>query len=239
VTLQARLEALAAAIRNKINAMMPRLQPQGGTQGQALVKTTADDYASAWTTLTKTSVGLANVDNVSDADKPISTLTQNALNGKLATSHAGSGGSAHANAVAGGLAGFMTGADKSKLDQLGQSATITFVIDAGTSAITTGPKGMLQIPFPCTITGWTLLADQAGSCVLDIWKTNFAAAPPQLANSITGSAKPTLSNTQTASSSGVASWATAIAADDVLRFNIDSAATITRLTLSLKVTRTG
>ena len=35
-------------------------------------------------TLTKADVGLSNVDNTSDADKPISTATQSALNGKEA-----------------------------------------------------------------------------------------------------------------------------------------------------------
>lgn len=35
--------------------------------------------------ITKANVGLGNVDNTSDADKPISTATQTALNGKLAT----------------------------------------------------------------------------------------------------------------------------------------------------------
>lgn len=38
-------------------------------------------------TLTKSDVGLANVDNTSDANKPISTATQTALNGKSDTGH--------------------------------------------------------------------------------------------------------------------------------------------------------
>lgn len=38
-------------------------------------------------------------------------------------SHVGSGGTAHANAVAGGAAGFMTGADKTKLDGIAAGAT--------------------------------------------------------------------------------------------------------------------
>jgi len=38
-------------------------------------------------THTKSEVGLANVDNTSDANKPISTATQTALNGKAASSH--------------------------------------------------------------------------------------------------------------------------------------------------------
>lgn len=37
--------------------------------------------------VTKTQVGLGSVDNTSDADKPISTLTQTALNGKSDTTH--------------------------------------------------------------------------------------------------------------------------------------------------------
>ena len=53
--------------------------PVGGTTSQVLNKTSATDYATGWTTLTKSSVGLANVDNTTDAAKPISTATQTAL----------------------------------------------------------------------------------------------------------------------------------------------------------------
>jgi hypothetical protein len=38
-------------------------------------------------TLTKTDVGLDNVDNTSDANKPVSTATQTALNGKANSTH--------------------------------------------------------------------------------------------------------------------------------------------------------
>ncbi|HVW22984.1 MAG TPA: hypothetical protein VHB51_00650 [Candidatus Saccharimonadales bacterium] len=40
-----------------------------------------------WQTLDKTAVGLSNVDNTSDLNKPISTATQNALNTKLTASN--------------------------------------------------------------------------------------------------------------------------------------------------------
>jgi hypothetical protein len=43
----------------------------------------------SWQTLDKTAVGLANVDNTSDANKPISTATQTALNAKADTSALG------------------------------------------------------------------------------------------------------------------------------------------------------
>lgn len=41
----------------------------------------------------------------------------------LTTAHAGTGGAAHANVVAGGAAGFMTGTDKTKLDGIATGAT--------------------------------------------------------------------------------------------------------------------
>lgn len=46
----------------------------------------------SWQTLDKTAVGLGNVDNTSDASKPISTLTQTALNAKEGTITAGTTG---------------------------------------------------------------------------------------------------------------------------------------------------
>lgn len=46
-----------------------------------LVKASATDYDTQWADApNKNSLGLGNVDNTSDADKPISTATQTALN---------------------------------------------------------------------------------------------------------------------------------------------------------------
>ena len=52
----------------------------------------------AWSVLTKTTVGLGNVDNTSDLNKPVSTATQTALSGKLSTT----GGSISGNLIVGG-----------------------------------------------------------------------------------------------------------------------------------------
>lgn len=43
--------ALAAAIRNKINEMMPRLLPSGGTTGQVLAKASGTAYNVSWQTI--------------------------------------------------------------------------------------------------------------------------------------------------------------------------------------------
>lgn len=50
-----------------------------GTAGQFLTVNTGAT-APEWATITKSTVGLSNVDNTSDANKPVSTATQTALN---------------------------------------------------------------------------------------------------------------------------------------------------------------
>lgn len=91
--------------------------PLGGTTGQVLTKASDADNDTVWqdegssavtsvagrtgdVVLTKTDVGLANVDNTSDANKPISTATQTALNAKSATTYVDSQDSAEAAARA-------------------------------------------------------------------------------------------------------------------------------------------
>lgn len=117
------------------------------------------------------------------------------------------------------------------------TGTVTYVIDGGGSTITTGIKGDLTIPFACTINEWTLLADQSGSVVVDIWKDTYANYPPTVADTITASAKPTISTATKGQSSTLTGWTTSITAGDTLRFNVDSITTCQRVTLSLKVTR--
>ena len=84
--------------------------PVGGTAGQVLAKSSSTDYDTEWTDtytpteidnllddkanladptftgtvsgITKSMVGLGNVDNTSDANKPVSSATQTALNAK-------------------------------------------------------------------------------------------------------------------------------------------------------------
>ena len=58
----------------------------GGAPNQVLRKFTGADYDTQWHTLAKTDVGLGNVDNTTDANKPISTATAAALALKAPTS---------------------------------------------------------------------------------------------------------------------------------------------------------
>lgn len=116
-------------------------------------------------------------------------------------------------------------------------AVISFIIDGGGSVITTGVKGDLEIPFACTINKATLLADQSGSIVVDIWKDTYANYPPTVADTITASAKPTISSATKSQDSTLTGWTTSVSAGDTLRFNVDSITTCTRVLVSLKVTK--
>jgi hypothetical protein len=117
-------------------------------------------------------------------------------------------------------------------------SALSVVLDGGGAAITTGVKLDIEVPFACTITANRLFADQSGSIVIDIWKDTYANFPPTVADTITASAKPTLSAASKSQDTTLTGWTTAIAAGDVLRFNVDSAATVTRVTLSLTISRT-
>jgi hypothetical protein len=115
------------------------------------------------------------------------------------------------------------------------SGALGITIDGAGSAITTGIKGDLLVPFACTIQSAVLLADQTGSVVIDIWADSYGNSPPTDADSITASAPPTLSSAAKSEDTTLTGWTTNIAANTVLRFNVDSASTITRVTLVLKV----
>ncbi len=115
------------------------------------------------------------------------------------------------------------------------TTTLTFIIDGGGSAITTGQKGHLEIPFACTINQVTLLADTSGSIVIDVWKDTYANFPPTDADSITASAVPTITTATKSQDATLTGWTTAVVAGDILAFNVDSCTTITRCTVSLRV----
>lgn len=120
-----------------------------------------------------------------------------------------------------------------------KATSISFVIDGGGAAITTGVVGDLLVPYACTISKATLQADQSGSIVVDIWKLAFATStPPTVANTITASALPTLSSAQSKQDTTLTGWTTSVSANDQFRFNVNSATTVQRVTLSLECDKT-
>jgi len=118
---------------------------------------------------------------------------------------------------------------------------IEYVIDGGGLVLGTGPQGYLEIPFGCTINRVTLLADQTGYIVVDIWKSSYANFPPGATNTITSGDTPVLQNAKSFQDSTLTNWTTSIAAGDILAFNVTGPTGptgATRVTVALKATRT-
>ena len=116
--------------------------------------------------------------------------------------------------------------------------SIQFVIDGGGSAITTGIKGDLEIPFKCEIIAVRLFADQAATAVIDIWSDSFANYPPLVGDSITASAQPSLSASDKSEDTTLTGWTTSIPQGNTLRYNVDSNDVAERITVSLTVIKT-
>lgn len=116
-----------------------------------------------------------------------------------------------------------------------REATINVIIDGAGAVIASGVKGDIEIPFPLVVLGWTLLADQSGSIVIDLWKDTYANYPPTVADTVTGTEKPTLASTIKNQDLTLTSWNRVWASGDIVRFNVDSAATILRISLSIRV----
>lgn len=155
----------------------------------------------------------------------------------------GPAGSAGADGAPGSIGppGFSEpGEDGMVLPSIAPPPTIDLVISMGGSSLSTGiVKGAdVHADFAFTIMQWTLLADAAGSLVVDVWKAPYASFPPTVANTITAAAKPTLSAANKNKSATLTGWTTTVNEGDVLRFNVDSVATVTAATLILKVIKT-
>jgi hypothetical protein len=93
-----------------------------------------------------------------------------------------------------------------------------------------------------TINQVTMLADQTGSIVVDIWKCTYSAfdagsTHPVVGDSITASDIPTISSGVKLQDSALTSWNTTIAAGSVLAFNVKSVASCQRVVIDLKTTR--
>ena len=108
---------------------------------------------------------------------------------------------------------------------------LPFFISGGGSAITTGAKGFMPIPFAATVTGWSIIGDQSGSIQIDITRANNAVPAASI---VGGGTKPNLTSQQFVGNTAPASWtSTSLAAQDYLGFTVSSVATVTQVTLTL------
>ena len=106
---------------------------------------------------------------------------------------------------------------------------VTF--DGQGGVVSVGKTDWVFIPYNCTITGWVITGDQVGSCVIDVWKSTYAAFPPTAANSIAGSEKPTLASARTNSDLSLSPPWAAVTAGDCIMFYVDSCSVLTKINL--------
>jgi len=114
-----------------------------------------------------------------------------------------------------------------------RTSTFGCSVNGGGFAPLTGIIGYTVIPYDGVIAGWSIVSDVVGSCVIDVWKA--AGTIPTVANTITGTEKPTLTAQQLNSDNVLTTWSVAVTAGDVIGFNLDSVSTLTSVNLIIKI----
>ena len=98
---------------------------------------------------------------------------------------------------------------------------------------TTATKRSLRVPVTGTILKATIIGDVSGSASVDVRKSTYASYPTT--SSIAASAKPTLASSQKSEDATLTGWTTAVSANDMLEFVLDSVTTITAVTVMLEM----
>ena len=104
---------------------------------------------------------------------------------------------------------------------------------SSTSPITTGEKGRKVVPYKGVIIGWKLIADQSTTTELDVWKANNSI--PTVSGTIVGSAYPSLTAAELATSTTLTGWTTTVNPDDVFVLNVNSNDNATYILLELDI----
>lgn len=114
--------------------------------------------------------------------------------------------------------------------------TLNFIIDGGGSVITTGVKGNVVLDADYTFNGWTIVSDLSGSIVVDVRRSTFGSFPStnvDAGTTIVTGALPTLTTARIAENLAITT--VDLSARDILEFEVNSATTITRVTVALRL----
>lgn len=99
--------------------------------------------------------------------------------------------------------------------------------------ITTGLKGVINIPVNCTIIRWILMADVAGSIQFDVVVSNPLITYPPVA-SIVAAAPPALVADDFNENTSLVGWTIAMTTNNVMGFSVTSVSgALTRVTLQI------
>lgn len=123
---------------------------------------------------------------------------------------------------------------------------VCITVDGGTSTITNGVKGSIQVDFNGEIIGWSATADVVGDIEIDVSKASSYPPdePPTIPDpdldKISASAPILIVGAKSAAenAAGVASWNTEIFQWDVLQFTVVAATAIKRVTVVVRIQET-
>lgn len=140
-----------------------------------------------------------------------------------------------------GLYEKMTLTDMQAAAQAGLPCAIELTVDAGGQPLQPGISPYIEIPFDMILTSAVMMLDKNGSAVVEPWVcTKVAFNPPALpttANKISGTHPMTIAAGVLSEDDALTGWTIDLNEGDILAFNINSAATATKLTASLKGVR--
>lgn len=118
------------------------------------------------------------------------------------------------------------------------SCGVTF--DGQGGVISNGRTAYVQVPYNGTLTGWTLVAAQSGSCTITVFKDTYANYPPVTPADNIYSVQPALASAirnQNLTPTYVGSQAT-VTAGDWIGFTISGVTTVTWVNLTISITKT-
>lgn len=121
--------------------------------------------------------------------------------------------------------------------EAGTTESISFTLDGNGFALETGIKGDIIIPYDLKITGYTIVANQVGSVVIDLWKDTYANFPPTNADSITAAAPITVTTAEKAQDIVLTGWSKSANSGEIIRINVDSITDIQKATIILNVVK--
>ena len=113
-------------------------------------------------------------------------------------------------------------------------------IDGGGSAITTGIKSIISVPFNCTITDYQIITDISSETTIDIWKSSYTdydggATHPVNADSITALEPVFVLDAVKNFDVSLSGWTVALTKGDILFFNVDANDLATKIQINLNV----
>lgn len=119
----------------------------------------------------------------------------------------------------------------------GMVGAIVAVLGDGVTTLQVNTMGDVVVPFNLTLTSVTMLSTTSGSCVIDIYNDTYGNFPPTDLDSITAAAPPTLSAAIKSQDSTLTGWTVALTGGTTLRFNVESASSLTQVTVQLAFIR--